>query len=400
MRLPRVLALFVILVLGVVAAPGVEARQGPTPVVRGVLFFSPSCGHCEYVIQEVLPPLYAERGGPWEIIFDESLTATGVSFILLTNGSLEFLLVDVSFLDGANLFHATTQAFGIASGGVPRLVIADQVMIGSADIPALLPGIVDAGLAGDGIDWPAIPGLDGALDSLPETPAVTTTTTIAGTTTSVPTSGSTVAPPSTEAPTTTVAALPVTSDESMSARFSRDPLGNTLAVVVLIGLLTSLVAAGVIGRGQVGSGPVGGAVPILAVLGLGIAAYLAYVEVNAVDAVCGPVGDCNAVQQSDYATFLGVPVGVIGVLGYLAIGALWLVQRSEGRRADLARVGLLVGTVIGVAGSAYLTFLEPFVIGATCIWCVASAIVMAALMWLVLRPGVAAWRRLRSAQSG
>jgi len=31
----------------------------PTPpgTVRAVLFYSPSCGHCEYVITEVLPPL-------------------------------------------------------------------------------------------------------------------------------------------------------------------------------------------------------------------------------------------------------------------------------------------------------------------------------------------------------
>jgi uncharacterized membrane protein len=59
-------------------------------------------------------------------------------------------------------------------------------------------------------------------------------------------------------------------------------------------------------------------------------------------------------------------------------------------------VALLAGTVSGVAFSIYLTFLEPFVIGATCAWCLTSAILITVLMWLAAGPGIDSWRKLRS----
>jgi uncharacterized membrane protein len=55
--------------------------------------------------------------------------------------------------------------------------------------------------------------------------------------------------------------------------------------------------------------------------------------------------------------------------------------------AGLAWPALLTMTVFGTLFSIYLTFLEPFVIGATCAWCVTSAIVMTALLALTAAPG-------------
>ncbi|RPH60653.1 MAG: hypothetical protein EHM81_05800, partial [Chloroflexi bacterium] len=52
---------------------------------------------------------------------------------------------------------------------------------------------------------------------------------------------------------------------------------------------------------------------------------------------------------------------------------------------------LLVMTSFGLTFSVYLTFLEPFVIGATCAWCLTSAIVITALFWLSLMPGKQAY---------
>ncbi len=66
-----------------------------------------------------------------------------------------------------------------------------------------------------------------------------------------------------------------------------------------------------------------------------------------------------------------------------------------GRLADVILAGMFAGTLLGVGFSAYLTFLEPFVIGATCMWCIASALTMLALLWLVAGPGREAWVRLR-----
>jgi uncharacterized membrane protein len=124
-------------------------------------------------------------------------------------------------------------------------------------------------------------------------------------------------------------------------------------------------------------------------IGCGVAAYMAYVETTQVSAVCGPVGDCNTVQQSAYARLFGVlPIGVLGVLGYIAILVAWLVRRfGRGCPADLAALALLGMTAFGTLFSIYLTFLEPFVIGATCAWCLSSAIIMTLLLWLALPSG-------------
>jgi len=125
-------------------------------------------------------------------------------------------------------------------------------------------------------------------------------------------------------------------------------------------------------------------IPLLSIIGIGVAGYLAYVELNQVEAVCGPVGNCNTVQQSEYATLFGfLPIGVLGVMGYLFIIILWLARLLDlpgyTRILNLALFGV---TLFGILFSIYLTFLEPFVIGATCIWCLSSAVIMTILFLL------------------
>jgi len=130
--------------------------------------------------------------------------------------------------------------------------------------------------------------------------------------------------------------------------------------------------------------------------GAAISAYLTYVETSGAVAVCGPVGDCNTVQTSQYAYLFGVvPMGLVGLSGYLAILIAWAAaQRLHNRKADWASLALFAFTAFGTVFSAILTFLEPFVIGATCLWCVTSALLMTALLWLTSGPGAAALGRL------
>ena len=70
---------------------------------------------------------------------------------------------------------------------------------------------------------------------------------------------------------------------------------------------------------------------------------------------------------------------------------------GDSRLADYARAGLLGMTLLGVGFSVYLTFLEPFVIGATCAWCVTSALTMLLLLWLTAPEG---WRALQAIRQG
>jgi uncharacterized membrane protein len=142
---------------------------------------------------------------------------------------------------------------------------------------------------------------------------------------------------------------------------------------------------------QLNRNPVGRAktraIPFLVVLGLGVATYLAYVEVGHVEAVCGPVGECNIVQASAYAVMLGIPVAVWGVLNYLAVGVLWAGQRYlSGRRASLSILTILGLTLFGTLFSIYLTCLELFAIRAICAWCLSSAVITTIVMLLVVVP--------------
>lgn len=124
---------------------------------------------------------------------------------------------------------------------------------------------------------------------------------------------------------------------------------------------------------------------ILIVAGIAIASYLTYVKLFGIEPYCAGVGNCEAVQSSPYAVLLGVPVAIWGLLGYLALLALFLVKRSDWQGLGfLARQAAFLVTLVGVLYSAYLTYLELFVINEICPWCVASAIVMTALFVLAI----------------
>jgi uncharacterized membrane protein len=173
--------------------------------------------------------------------------------------------------------------------------------------------------------------------------------------------------------------------------------GFGLAIAVLIGMILAVLYVVIQIIRVMQGAPVGlssrwrdGVLIALSVLGMAIAGYLAYVETQAVAAFCGPVGDCNTVQSSPYAKLFGVlPIGVLVVIGYIAILGVWLWGRwGLGRFSAYAPLFVLAMTLFGVLFSIYLTYLEPFVIGAVCIWCVSSAIIMTLLMLLSLRPAL------------
>ncbi len=110
----------------------------------------------------------------------------------------------------------------------------------------------------------------------------------------------------------------------------------------------------------------------LAILGLLVSAYLTWAHFAGLEPVCG-LGShgCQTVQSSRFATVLSVPVAVLGLAGYAGLLLAALLKGEAG-----AYLGLLVA-LVGTLFSAYLTYLEVFVIGAVCQWCVASAAIMA-----------------------
>jgi len=123
---------------------------------------------------------------------------------------------------------------------------------------------------------------------------------------------------------------------------------------------------------------------LLTLLGLGVASYLTYVHYAGINPVCTAGGSCLKVQTSIYSELAGVPVALMGLIGYVLIMASLLVPESEASR--LATVAF---TVVGFGFSAYLTYRELFSIHAICEWCVSSAVIITVLMCLAI------WRFLR-----
>ena len=115
------------------------------------------------------------------------------------------------------------------------------------------------------------------------------------------------------------------------------------------------------------------AAAVLALAGLGVAGYLTWVHYADLEAICAGSGGCERVQNSDYADLAGVPVALLGLIGYGTILA------SLALPGDLGRFSGAVLALAGFGFSAWLTYVELFEIDAICPWCVASAVIMTAL---------------------
>jgi uncharacterized membrane protein len=189
---------------------------------------------------------------------------------------------------------------------------------------------------------------------------------------------------------------------TLAERFARDKVGNIFSVVLLIGMVFSVIGVGMnVSKHSVNLKPWPlWVIPVLLLIGMVVAIYMSYVEITLADVVCGPVGDCKTVQQSSYTRLFGVlPIGVLGIMGYLVIGVTWVFANfglMKWRGISTLITWLLC--VFGALFSIYLTFLEPFVIGATCAWCLTSAVVMHLLLWATTAPAIQTWNNYHSSQ--
>lgn len=322
-----VLLLALALVGALLAAPSPAMAQSEGPVVQGVLFFDPSCPNCEAVMEDVLPPLEA-RYGP----------------------QFKMYRLDVSFVEVFDAWSRAAKAFDLPAEkkGVPLMVIDDRILSGKDEIGAELPGIISEGMSSGGIAVPAAVGLSEE----------------------------------------DLARLEAASLGGEAAEKETDPVANGLAILVLGGMVVSLAYVGAgsfrtnIAIDQRGESRGIGyyAIPILSVLGMAVAGYLSYVKLTSSPTLC-PIGNCDAVQHSQWSQLIGVPVAYLGFLSYAAILVLWVAWAAgSGRLPGIARFLLFIVAIIGTLFSAYLTFLEPVIIKEVCLWCLLSAVIMTLIL--------------------
>lgn len=339
-----------------------DLQPNEQPVVRVIMFWLSTCGNCEYVINEVLPPLQEQYSDQFDLLLIEMVTQEDVD----------------------NLYE-TASYYGIQPNnvGVPFMLVGDRVLKGSQQIPNELPGLIETHLAGGGVDFPDLKSLESYLPALDQ--PISPNEVITSNQTDEQTSF-------------TVPSEVVSSQVQAEGGKEQVSNGFTIALIVLVGMVLAIIYViyallkyhepGTIKRNSW----LDWLVPIVALAGIGVAAYLTYVETTAVEAICGPVGDCNAVQNSPYAKIFGIlPVGIMGLIGYVAILVAWVIQKvRQDRWASYAQLAMLGMALFGTLYSIYLTYLELWVIRAVCMWCVSSAVLITLLMLLSVQPAVEA----------
>ena len=122
---------------------------------------------------------------------------------------------------------------------------------------------------------------------------------------------------------------------------------------------------------------------ILSILGLADSVYLSWIKFSHTEASCiRGIGDCFSVNTSRYSEFMGIPIALFGVIGYLIIIVVLLAGRRPGFFLENSPLIVFGATLFGVLYSAYLTYLEIAVIKAICPYCLVSAILMLSLFIL------------------
>ncbi len=303
-------------------SPLSEAGESTAQIVY---FSSPQCPFCTVVAEEDLAPLEQQHGEALEILTVDTTTELGEE-------SLRKLWLE--------------RDVPSTRRGVPGIVIGDQLLVGTDEISKQLPDLIDHHLQRGGVGWPDIAGLDELLEA-DASPAVGDTAT-----------------------------------DDWRNRLHRDVPGNYVSTTLLVILLLCAVAMIPARRWQQRLSektPFGLKVGV-AGIGFAVALYLAYGETTRQDLFCGPVGQCNIVQHSDMAMLFGVlPLAVLGALAYGTLLALYLFRRYHSSKwTHLTPTATLVLTLCGFGFSILLTFWQPFVIGATCSWCLISAMTMTA----------------------
>ena len=130
------------------------------------------------------------------------------------------------------------------------------------------------------------------------------------------------------------------------------------------------------------------AIALLSLVGLIISGYLSLYKLGYLGFIQCTTGGCETVQSSRYAFFLGMPVAVWGLGAYLVLLALALAGlQPRWMRERWVALSLFAMASIGLVFTAYLTYLEAFVIHAWCQWCLVSA-ALVALIFLLSIPGL------------
>ena len=122
----------------------------------------------------------------------------------------------------------------------------------------------------------------------------------------------------------------------------------------------------------------------LVVLGIAVSIYMTIYKLTSNDSMCLGSGDCHTVNASRYSEVNGIPVAVIGVIGYAAmLASLLLETRSDFFKTNgtMLKFGM---SITGFLFSVWLIYVELVLIRALCPFCVTSQVTMTLLFILAI----------------
>ena len=110
---------------------------------------------------------------------------------------------------------------------------------------------------------------------------------------------------------------------------------------------------------------------VILALAIGVSSYLSYLKVANADAVCihGGRFDCGTVLNSVYSEIGGVPIAWLGLGTNLVVLTLLLLHNRVGFLREFGVLLIFAVVLFAFIYSVYLVYLQAFVIGAFCPWC-------------------------------
>lgn len=302
--------------------------------LRAIIFSAPHCLPCTDFNQYLLPALI-ERYGK----------------------SLEFAQFDVTQPSGAQMYQTARDVFPLGEWNAePTVIIGRRVVVGLDAIAVTLGdnfSILKEDLAAH--NWPELTGLTNFLPTAIK-----------------------------DYQEKLVKVNNISSNDDWQTRFLHDPIANSLAITVILIMCGVLVHIVIRLRRRVRNiRMVNLFLPIILSAGIGISAYTAYAAIEGLHPICGPIGDCVTVQSSVYSRFFGIPLGIFGILAYSTLLISYPIAMRFSPKGGGWRWLPWIIAFTGFIFSLRLTILEPFFIGATCLWCLGSALAMTAALWIL-----------------
>ncbi len=118
---------------------------------------------------------------------------------------------------------------------------------------------------------------------------------------------------------------------------------------------------------------------ITSFIGLVDTIYLSWVKITQSQVYCGTSSECEIVNNSPYSEIGGFPIAYLGMGAFLLVLLLLIFERRGIFWRENSPLIVFGISLVGVIYSAYLTYIEFWILRAICPYCVVTALAMLVL---------------------